>query len=147
MHTPRYLALPVAFGLAACATEAGFDQRMNTLLGLSEVELVRAIGVPDAVHPPEAALGPSRGGERRFLQYESLGLPAPAPAQPRVGFGVGGGGMFGGFGRGVGVGVGVGFSGPASAPPPSRCSVTFELLAGRVATFARRGDACIAEPP
>lgn len=135
MTAIRIAGLALLAVLAGCSTQAGFDQRMSGLVGLSEPELVRTIGVPDSAYTAE--------GNRRFLQYERLGQRSPAQVQPSFGFGIAG---FS-FGRGGGVGTGLGFGGPAFIHPPPSCTVTFELVAGRVASFTRRGEACLAVPP
>lgn len=127
----RVLPLLGALALAACATTAGFDARMQRLVGLSEGDLVQALGVPEAdFTTPEG---------RRFLQYERLGIRSPQPV-PTVGFGVGG--WRGGYGTGIGFGTVV----PLYAPPPE-CRVTFEIRGGRVAGFSRAGSGCVAAPP
>lgn len=119
--------------LAACATTAGFDQRMQALVGAPEGDLVQAIGIPEAdFTTPDG---------RRFLQYERLGSRSPQPA-PTIGFGVGGFGWRGGYGSGIGIGT----SFPAYAPPPE-CRVTFEMRGGRVASYSRSGIGCVAVPP
>jgi hypothetical protein len=129
----RILPLLAAVTLGACATEAGFDTRMQGLVGIGVGDLVQQIGVPDGdFTTPDG---------RRFLQYERLGTAAPTPA-PTLGFGVGGFGWRGGFGSGVGIGAAY----PAYLPPPP-CSVTFEIRAARVASFTRRGTGCVATPP
>jgi len=129
----RAILLSAALVLSACATQAGFDARMQGFVGMSEGDLVQAIGVPDGdFTTPEG---------RRFLQYERLGTAAPTPA-PVLGVGVGGFGWRGGFGSGVGIGA----TYPAFTLPPP-CSVTFEIRAARVASFSRRGTGCVATPP
>ena len=133
MRPFRIAALLAPLFLAGCATQAAFDQRMNGLVGLNQAELVRQVGVPDAVFPADGRL---------FLQYLRLGQQGPATVQPVFGFGVGG---FS-FGRGVGVGTGIGFGGPAYVYPPALCTVVFEVVADRVASFTRRGDGCLAQP-
>jgi hypothetical protein len=129
----RALLLLAGLGLAACATTAGFDARMQALVGLPEGDLVQTLGVPEAdFTTPEG---------RRFLQYERLGRRAPeAPAV--IGFGVGGFGWRGGYGSGVGIGT----SFPVYSAPPD-CRVTFEIRQGRVAGFTRAGTGCFAVPP
>ncbi|HYF08209.1 MAG TPA: hypothetical protein VD970_11355 [Acetobacteraceae bacterium] len=134
MSPSRRALLPALALLAGCATEAAFDQRMTGLVGLSEPDLVRTIGVPDAAYEAD---------RRRFLQYDRLGRAGAATVQPSFGVGVGG---FS-FSRGVGIGTGFGFGGPAFVNPPPTCSVTFEMVAGRVASYTRRGDSCVATPP
>ncbi|MBW8268943.1 hypothetical protein [Caldovatus aquaticus] len=131
-RAPAALAL---LALAACATQAGFDARMNALVGLEESELVRAIGIPDGEYrTPDG---------RRFLQYERLGARGPAQVEPAFGFGLG----YGGWGRGTFFGTGLALGGPAYVYPPPACSVTFEIVGGRVAGYTRRGGGCVAVPP
>ena len=77
----RVLLLLAGLSLSACATQAGFDARMQGFIGMREGDLVQTIGVPDSdFTTPEG---------RRFLQYERLGTSAPTPL-PVMGFGVGG---------------------------------------------------------
>jgi len=129
----RVVPLLGALALAACATSAGFDARMQRLVGMNEGDLVQVLGVPEAdFTTPDG---------RRFLQYERLGIRSPQPA-PTIGFGVGGVGWRGGTGTGVGFGT----AWPVYAPPPE-CRVTFEIRAGRVAGFTRAGTGCVAAPP
>ncbi|CAH0222023.1 hypothetical protein [Roseomonas sp. CECT 9278] len=129
----RAITLLAVLALAACATPAGFDARMQGFVGVTEGDLVQQIGVPDGdFTTPDG---------RRFLQYERLGVASPAPA-PVMGLGVGGFGWRGGFGSGVGIGAAY----PVVALPPP-CSVTFEVRAARVASFSRRGSGCVASAP
>ena len=129
----RVVPLLGAVMLAACATTAGFDARMQPLVGMSEGDLVQALGVPEAdFTTPEG---------RRFLQYERLGRRTPEPAAT-LGFGIGGFGWRGGWGRGVGIGTTI----PVYTAFPE-CRVTFEIRDGRVAGFTRAGPDCVAVPP
>lgn len=135
-HHPSVMrAIPLLglLTLAACATTAGFDTRMQALVGATEGDLVQAVGIPEAdFTTPDG---------RRFLQYERLGSRSPQPA-PTIGFGVGGFGWRGGVGSGIGFGT----SFPAYTPPPE-CRVTFEMRGGRVAGYSRSGTGCVAVPP
>lgn len=129
----RALLLLAGLALPGCASQAGFDARMQALVGMPEGDLVQRIGVPEAdFTTPEG---------RRFLQYERLGLRTPT-AVPSIGFGVGGFGWRGGYGSGIGIGTTI----PAYAPLPE-CRVTFEVRAGRVIGFSRAGAGCLATPP
>ena len=129
----RVIPLLGALMLTACATSAGFDARMQALVGLPEGDLVQVLGVPEAdFTTPEG---------RRFLQYERLGRRTPEPA-PTIGFGVGNFGWHGGWGSGVGIGT----SFPVYTRLPE-CRVTFEIRGGRVASFSRAGVGCVAVPP
>ena len=135
MMLPRHAAFLALLLLAGCATEAAFDQRMGALVGMTESDLVRTIGVPDSAH---------ESSQRRFLQYDRLGRGGGTVVQPSLGIGIGGLSVS----RGVGFGVGGGlFGGPAFMSPPPLCSVTFELVNGIVASYTRRGDSCVADPP
>jgi hypothetical protein len=129
----RAAPLLAVLALAACATPAGFDARMQGLVGLTVGDLVQQVGVPDGdFTTPDG---------RRFLQYERLGTAAPSAA-PVLGFGVGGFGWRGGYGSGLGIGTAF----PVYAPPPP-CRVTFEIRAGQVASFTRAGAGCVATDP
>ena len=129
----RKLLLLAGLSIAACASQAGFDARMQGLIGLPVGDLVQQVGVPDSdFTTPEG---------RRFLQYVGLGTSAPTPA-PVIGFGVGGFGWRGGYGSGLGIGTGY----AAYAPPPP-CRVTFEIRDARVASFTRAGNGCVATTP
>jgi hypothetical protein len=61
--------------LAACATEEGFRQRLQPFVGRSEVDLVRAFGVPTATFET---------GGVRFLQYESARTVTFPGSPPRL---------------------------------------------------------------
>lgn len=134
MRKPILIA---ALTLAGCATQAGFDARMQSLVGLPVGDLVQRIGVPDSdFTTPEG---------RRFLQYERLGTstPTPMPA-PAFGVGLGGFGWRGPYAGGWGWGWGMGY--PAYAPPPP-CRVTFEIRGDHVASFTHAGGGCVATEP
>lgn len=127
----RVILLLAGATLAACATQAGFDARMQSFVGRQEGELVQTLGVPDGDFTTLEG--------RRFLQYERLGTATPTPV---MGMGVGGFGWRGGFGTAWGLGTAY----PVYAPPPP-CRVTFEMRGGRVASFTRSGAGCVATPP
>ncbi len=129
----RARILILLLALAGCATQAGFDQRMQALVGLPVGDLVQSVGVPDSDYTTPDG--------RRFLQYERLGTAAPT-AVPAFGIGFGGFGWRGGYGGGLGLGTGY----TAYAPPPP-CRVTFEIRADRVIAYTRAGNGCIAQPP
>ena len=132
---PMRAYVPLAvIALAACASEAGFDARMQPLVGRSETDLVAALGVPnDSFTSSEGT---------RFLRYDGLGAQSSTTGFPAgLSFGVGG---FGFSGGGVGTGAGVGYS--AGWNPPAPCSVTFEIRAARVESFSKRGSGCVAQP-
>ncbi len=133
----RPILLLAGLTLAGCATQAGFDARMQTLVGLPVGDLVQRIGVPDSdFTTPDG---------RRFLQYERLGSSAPMPA-PAFGVGLGSAGWRGAYGGGWGWGWGWGAAYPAYAPPLP-CRVTFEIRTDHVASFTRSGGGCVATEP
>ena len=112
-------------GLAGCATTGRqeLEARLAGLVGASEAELVRRVGVPARVHEAEG---------RRFLAYVER-WPDVAYA-PWAGFG-------GGYwGRGGGFGMGYGFAAPQLIE--RYCEATFEVSGGRVAGFSLRGSSC-----
>ncbi|WP_219763292.1 hypothetical protein [Roseomonas alba] len=133
LNSMRKLMLMAGLLLAGCASQAGFDARMQELVGLPVGDLVQRIGVPDSDF--------STPDGRRFLQYERLGTSAPTPA-PTFGVGLGGFGWRGPYAGGWGWGMGY----PAYAPPPP-CRVTFEIRADRVESFTRAGGGCVATDP
>lgn len=128
--TPFLLALLIA-GCAATSTVEAFDQRMAAYVGRSEAELVGGLGVPNRTY--DAPDG------RRLLQYDFVN-PAPRPAVvPSVGLG------FGGFGGGLGIGTGLGLAfGGYGQTAATDCSAIFDVRAGRVLMFTRRGEGCTA---
>jgi hypothetical protein len=107
------LALPLV--LAACATGPTLTERLSAYVGVTEVELVSALGVPARTH---------EAGGLRFLQYERR-RTVVQPPDPFWG---------GPFGPWWG-----GFPGYAYTVG---CDITFTLRDGRVESFALRGDAC-----
>ena len=114
------LLLGVLLVLPGCATRAGFEARMSTLVGVTEGQLVAALGVPQGVHEAEGT---------RFLQFEEQRF-IPIPGSP------GPWGM-----RGWG---GWGF------PPTVEvrtCATTFAMRDGRVASFTFRGNGCTSVMP
>ena len=123
--------LTLAFGaliLAACTT--GLDRRtfLNGMVGVTEADLVRQLGVPSRTFET---------GGHKFLAYEERRTEY-LPASPFF-FGGGFGGRFGGgfWGPGYGFGGGV----PAEVIP-RRCETTFDIFGGRVQSWALRGNAC-----
>ncbi|WP_111399904.1 hypothetical protein [Humitalea rosea] len=106
------LALPL---LAACATGPTVEQRLGTLIGRPEGDVVAALGVPTRVHEVDG---------RRFLQFEQS-RTVPIPSSP--------------FGNGYGWRRGY-MPGPSYAVV--QCAITFALRDGRAESFSLRGDGC-----
>lgn len=113
--------------LPGCANHAleDLEARLGTLMGASEEDLVRRMGVPSRSYDTEG---------RKFLAY--LERWSDPVVTPHVGFG-------GGFGhRGFhGAGLGYGFNG-YSQTIERFCETTFEVVRGKVAGYALRGSSC-----
>lgn len=128
------------FVLAACAraTPEAFNARMASFVGRTEADLVAGLGVPARTHEAEG---------RRFLQYEDRRL-VTYPGDPLYGAGYGGFG-YGGFGRRRFGSAFGGYYGAGFGPvvETRACDVTFELRGGHVASFAARGNDCVAPVP
>ena len=111
-----FVALLVAVLLAGCASHA-LEQRqayLQTLVGRSEADVVRALGVPTRTF---------EAGGVRFLAYDQSRLqviPGYAP---------------------WGWGWGWGYATPPEVYQLT-CETTFEILQGKVASFTLRGNAC-----
>lgn len=71
----RMVLAALALSLGACATQEGFRQRLQPLVGRSEADLVRELGVPTAIH---------EAGGIRFLQYESARTITWPGSPPRL---------------------------------------------------------------
>lgn len=118
------------------ATPAGFDARMQALIGQQEEAVVAALG------PPSFTV---EDGMVRRLRYD-LSFEAPQPGPTLIpGIGLGFGGRGGGFGLGVGAGLGPGLGRPQR--DPANCVLVFQVVDGRVAGFGRDGPACLLPPP
>ncbi len=145
--TPQRL-IPLAaalLALSACAVPSPAQRRvLDSMIGRSEPELVRAFGVPSRTFSTEG---------HTFLAYvENDSSYSPGfGGFYGGGFGYGGyGGFggFGGFGSGFGYGPGFGyggFGGFGGVPPTfyvSSCATTFEITNARVASWTVRGDGC-----
>ena len=142
--TPQRL-IPLAaalLALSACAVPSPAQRRvLDSMIGRSEPELVRAFGVPSRTFSTEG---------HTFLAYvENDSSYSPGfGGFYGGGFGYGGYGGFGGFGSGFGYGPGFGyggFGGFGGVPPTftvSSCATTFEITNARVASWTVRGDGC-----
>jgi len=125
----RYAGLIILALLGGCAGyNVGATRRAqaNALIGQSEADLVRALGVPTRTIETEG---------RRFLAYEDRRLDIlPGFGGGYAGFGYGGFHRFGG-----GFGLGAGFP---DEIVERGCDTTFELSGGRVQAYTLRGNAC-----
>ncbi len=144
--TPQRL-VPLAaalLALSACAVPSPAQRRvLDSMIGRSEPELVRAFGVPSRTFSTEG---------HTFLAYvENDSSYSPGfGGFYGGGFGYGGYGGFGGFGGGFGPGFGPGFGyggfgGFGGVPPTfysSTCATTFEITNDRVASWSVHGDGC-----
>lgn len=120
----RFALLVALALLAGCATNwrQDLEARLTPLLGVSEDELIRRVGVPNRT---------AETGDRRFLAYEHRW--ADYAAAPVWGMGTGY--------WGAGAGFGWGWGGYA-VPVERSCEITFELAGGRVSGFTLRGGSC-----
>jgi len=112
MSFPRFALLLL---LAGCATGPTLDQRLATLIGQNEGDVVAALGVPVRVHEADG---------RRFLEFErtrTIGVPS-SPFYHGYGF-------RGGY-----------VPGPSYAVV--QCSITFVLRNDRAESFSYRGEGC-----
>lgn len=121
----RSSPLLLVLALAACGNY-GAERRayLSSLIGAPEPELVRQLGVPSRSYETEG---------RKFVAYDERRVDL-IPAGP----------FFGGFGYGYG-GFGGGYGGFGGFPPQiveRGCETTFEIGAGRVQSWALRGNAC-----
>lgn len=121
------ICLPLLLLVSGCATEAGYEKRLDTWVGKDEVSLVRAWG------PPHRA-------------YETAGVKMLAFVSNSEGWMPGSPGrMSDEFVNGKIVPVYI----PAT-PGYSfvrSCETTFELTRGRVTRWSWRGNACKAKDP
>lgn len=113
--------------LAGCG-DPGRDEleaRLGEMVGGSEAELVRRMGVPARV---------VEAGGRRFLAYSQTWLDTAYTPGAAAMAGFGGWGPRGAFGYGFGFG--------APLLVERGCEATFEVAGDRVAGFTLRGNAC-----
>ena len=125
MRRPVFLAPILALAAAGCtnyaAERAAF---LNTLVGQPESAVVAQLGVPAQTFDT---------GGHHFLAYTSERASVYG-----TGFGFGGGGGYG-YGRGFGFG---GIDTFSSEVVPRVCQTTFDLVGGRVQTWALHGNGC-----
>lgn len=129
----KIVALLSLIVLTACATGPDRVTVLNGLVGQSETEVVRTLGVPSRSYDTEG---------RRFIAYRE------ERAQVEGGPLFFGGGYYGrgfGYGSGFSAGFGPSFGYGGGFPVeviPRVCETTFEVVAGRVAGWSLRGNAC-----
>lgn len=142
MIAKRIWPLVAVMALAACSgpTEEQRKQ-LNSLVGKTEVDVIRAYGVPTRTYQADGHV---------FLAYID-NQTNYYPGSMGWGWGWGGGpGWGGGWGGGPGWGWGGwgwggGMMGGGGFPPSvynSVCQTTFELAAGLVTGWTMRGDGC-----
>jgi hypothetical protein len=119
---PIFAALITAPLLAGCATPAPQDQQAAParLVGQSEADLVRQLGVPTRAYDADG---------HRFLAYLQRRVDVSPGTGPWAPF----------WGR-----WGGGSYGPDVGPEVVDyiCETTFEIAGGKVQSFQRRGNAC-----
>ncbi len=133
MKRTTILLAATALLLSACASHS-LERRqalLAPLVGQSEADLVRQLGVPSRTLETDG---------HRFLAYTERRAEVIPAASGFVGApfpfrGFGGFGGFGGFDD---------FEGTSFPPALIQhvCETTFEIVAGRVAGFSLRGDDC-----
>jgi hypothetical protein len=122
----RLTAAAALLSLGACAyPNPAHVSAMNALVGKTEPELVRTLGVPSRTYDT---------GGHRFLAYSRSRLDT-LPGAP--GFGPYWGGGWGGWG-----GWGGGWGGFPPEIVQRDCETTFDLLNGVVQTYTFRGNDC-----
>lgn len=122
----KYAPFIILALLGGCV-DVGAERRAqaNALVGQTEADLVRTLGVPARTIETDG---------RRFLAYEDRRLDIlPGFGGGFGGFGYGGFNRFGGFGLGAGV--------PGEIVE-SGCATTYELSGGRVQAWTLRGNDC-----
>lgn len=115
----RLLTLGLLLPLLGCmpAISPRHVAFLNSLIGRSEADLVRAVGVPTRTY---------EAGGHKFLAYDRGSRAIyPDPVAPYP------------WGWGWGYGYGV-----FPEVVDYHCETTFEIAEGRVLTWARRGNAC-----
>ncbi|MGI4746319.1 MAG: hypothetical protein ACRYGI_02040 [Janthinobacterium lividum] len=150
MNVKTLVPLAALLALSACEVPSPAQRKMlDSMIGKSETDLVRSLGVPTRNF---------NTGGHTFLAYVD-NESSYSPGSPGVGWGWGwggwgwgGGGFGGGYGGGFGGGgYGGGFGGPwgggygggfGPSYYQSSCTTTFEVDAGRVASWNVRGDGC-----
>jgi hypothetical protein len=123
----------LALSAAGCATQSGFDARMQALVGQPPSVLIERLGQPTADFVAEG---------RHYLLWTNLGTPAPATIGPGAGFGLGGAPL-----SGQGIASGPLVQSSIGARPVSNCSVRFEIMDGRAVGYLTDGMGCDAVPP
>jgi hypothetical protein len=136
-QTVKTLALGCALALGACAyPNPQHVAALNALVGKSETDLVRSMGVPTRTYDT---------GGHRFLAYSRNRLET-IPGDP--GFGPWGGGYWGGgwggggWGGGGWGGWGGGWGGFGPEIVQRDCETTFDLLNHIVQSWSLRGNDC-----
>lgn len=123
----------LALGAAGCATQAGFDARMQALVGQPTSVLAERLGPPTADFVADG---------RRYLLWTDLGTPAPSTIGPGAGFGLGGAPL-----SGQGIASGPLMPNRTGSRPMSSCAVRFEIMDDRAVGFLTEGAGCDAVPP
>lgn len=119
MRVPRF-ALLLSLAVAGCVQGVPRQVYLNSLVGQSETELVRQLGVPSRTYET---------GGRTFIAYTEQ----RTDVVPTPGF----------FGGGFGFwGDGYGYGGFVPEIYQRTCETTFEIGGGRVLSWSLRGNAC-----
>ena len=109
--------------LAACASSADYEARLNRWIGASERDLITTWGVPDKQYQVDINIKMLAYVDRQNVSY-------PGTFSTCLG---GGGGRFG-------------YSNCIGGTPPSSesytCETTFMLVGGRVSKWGHKGNSC-----
>ena len=117
------IVLAAALLLAGCSTQPRREAYLNTLVGVSDTELVHQLGVPSrTVETPG----------HKFLAYREEHISS-------FGGGIGSPFLYGGGLYGVGFGY---FGGFPQDVVQYVCDTTFDVVDGRVTNWSLRGNGC-----
>jgi len=108
--------------MSSCATTKGYEQRVNSWLGMSEASIVRGWGVPARVF--------NSGGRKYFIYNSSRNVYLPGTSPTYTTTFIGNTAYTSSYG--------------GSAPQNFnfQCETTFEILNGKVASWRYKGNDC-----
>jgi len=121
----RFCVVLVVLGLAACASQANYREKVDTWVGKTESELVGSEwGDPQNTYDLE--------GGSRILSYSKT--HSSGGLFPLIGIGIGSGG---GGGGGIGIGASTGGGGGGRF-----CETNFTVVDGIITEVSFQGDGC-----
>lgn len=110
--------------ISGCATTSGYEQRLNSWMGTSEVQLIRSWGVPAQVY---------QTGNSKYLVYNSsrnVYLPGSSPAYTTTFIG--------------NTAYTSSYGGSAPQNINFQCQTTFEIINGQLMSWRYKGNDCTA---